>query len=74
MMCDGHPMTDRDAAAEESDSDGPIGAGGGTQLGKRYADEEIGIEVLCTKAGTGSLSCGGRELIVRQAQTLPSSD
>lgn len=46
----------------------------GTALGKRYADEDSGLEVLCSKAGEGSLSVGGRALIVREAKKLPSSD
>ncbi|MGI8491826.1 MAG: hypothetical protein ACR2KC_02405 [Acidimicrobiales bacterium] len=47
---------------------------GGTQLGKRYADEEVGVELLCTKAGAGTLSVDGRELSLKQAKPLPSSD
>ena len=31
----------------------------GTLLGKRYADAEVGLELLCTKAGKGTLSLGG---------------
>ena len=34
------------------------GFDGGTQLGKRYADDELGLELLCTKAGEGSISVG----------------
>jgi len=48
---------------------------GGTQIGKRYADEELGLEVLCTKGGKGSLSLGGDEpLEVKAAKPLPASD
>jgi hypothetical protein len=47
---------------------------GGTLLGKRYVDEEAGLEVLCTKAGDGSLAVGERPLEVKQAKPLPSSD
>jgi hypothetical protein len=59
--------------------DGPIGepvAGfdKGTQIGKRYADETTGLEVLCTKAGSGSLSIGDTPLEVRGARLLPASD
>lgn len=45
-----------------------------TLLGKRYVDEQSGLEVLCTKAGKGLLAYGGRTLVVKQAKQLPSSD
>ena len=47
---------------------------GGTQLGKRYADEELGLEILCTKGGDGSLSVGETVLDVKGAKPLPASD
>lgn len=47
---------------------------GGTQLGKRYADEDSGVEVLCTKPGQGKLELDGRELPLKTAKPLPSSD
>lgn len=47
---------------------------GGAQLGKRYADDEVGLEVLCTKPGTGRLELDGRELPLKAAKPLPSSD
>ena len=47
---------------------------GGTQIGKRYADEESGLEVLVTKAGPGSLSIGTDALAEKGAKPLPSSD
>ncbi|MCA1845563.1 MAG: hypothetical protein LC792_20700 [Actinobacteria bacterium] len=46
----------------------------GTLLGKRYADQETGIELLCTKAGEGSLSLGDAPLLLKDAKPLPSSD
>jgi hypothetical protein len=46
----------------------------GTLLGKRYADETIGLEVLCTKAGQGSLSLRDVALAIKEAKPLPSSD
>ena len=45
----------------------------GTLLGKRYADPN-GLEVLCTKAGEGSLSLGTEPLRMKEAKPLPSSD
>lgn len=44
------------------------------QLGKRYVDEDAGLELLCTKAGTGELTCDGRALSLKAAKPLPSSD
>ncbi|MDP9820794.1 hypothetical protein J2S59_000603 [Nocardioides massiliensis] len=56
-------------------------AGGGVdasaesvQLGKRYFDENTGLEVLCSKGGAGPLMVDGRLLQVRGAKALPSSD
>ena len=46
----------------------------GTQLGKRYCDDEVGLEVLCTKAGDGSLALSGRALQLKSAKPLPASD
>lgn len=47
---------------------------GGTLLGKRYADDEAGVELLCTKAGAGSLSVGDAPLLVKGTKALPASD
>jgi hypothetical protein len=49
---------------------------GGTlvQLGKRYVDEGSGLELLCTKAGQGELSCQGQPLGSKSAKPLPASD
>jgi len=44
----------------------------GTLVGKRYALE--GLELLCTKAGAGSLSLGEVAVSTQDAQQLPSSD
>jgi hypothetical protein len=69
LTCGGAPMTAAPAptpatpAAEE-----------GTLLGKRYTDPESGLELLCTKAGTGTLRVGGVPLSIKQAKNLPSSD
>jgi hypothetical protein len=46
----------------------------GTQMGKRFADPESGIEVLATKGGAGSLSLDGQPLALKDAKPLPSSD
>ncbi|MBL89332.1 MAG: hypothetical protein CL517_03530 [Actinobacteria bacterium] len=49
-------------------------SGDGTQLGKRYVDEEDTIEVLCTKPGSGSLGVDGKMLELKDAKPLPASD
>lgn len=47
---------------------------GGTQIGKRYVDDAGTVELLCSKAGDGSLSLGEEALRVKSAKPLPSSD
>jgi hypothetical protein len=49
------------------------GLAGGTQMGKRYVDD-VGAEVLVTKAGAGSLSIGSTPLAIKEAKPLPASD
>ena len=46
----------------------------GTLLGKRYGDDGETVEVLCTKAGAGSLALGGVALTVKVTKPLPASD
>jgi hypothetical protein len=47
---------------------------GGTQIGKRYTVADIGIELLCSKAGEGSLAVNGQPLKLKDAKPLPASD
>jgi hypothetical protein len=71
--CGGAPLFD--AAGEPASGaslDGSLGDG--PLLGKRYADEELGLELLCTKSGTGALTVGGQPLALKGAKPLPSSD
>lgn len=49
-------------------------ANGGTLLGKRYVCEDVGLEVLCTKSGTGSLAFDDIPLVEQGARPLPPSD
>ena len=46
----------------------------GTQIGKRYVDAAGSFELLCVKAGQGSLSIGGVALQLKDAKPLPASD
>ena len=47
---------------------------GGTQIGKRYVDEADTIQLLCTKAGSGTLAVDGKPLVIQAAKPLPASD
>jgi len=50
------------------------GFDGGCVVGKRFRSEKFGIELLCTKAGKGTLGFAGEALQVVAAKSLPSSD
>ena len=47
---------------------------GGTQLGKRYVDDADTLQLLCTKAGGGTLALDGNRLQIQAAKPLPASD
>jgi hypothetical protein len=72
LRCGGHALVAIDAEVTPEGIE--PGFDGGTQLGKRYADEALGLELLCTKAGAGSLSVGETLLEVKGAKPLPASD
>lgn len=55
-------------------ADCPDGAGPDVLLGKRYTAADLGIEVLCTKAGCGPLRLGDVVLALKEAKPLPASD
>ncbi len=71
--CGGTPLLedgqepDSSVTLDESLGDGPL-------LGKRYADEDLGLELLCNRAGAGALTVNGQLLLVKGAKPLPSSD
>lgn len=44
------------------------------QLGKRYRDEQTGIEVLVVKPGPCALNVDGRPMELLQPKVLPSAD
>ena len=72
LRCGGQPMVAAGGAADRQ----PAAAdhSGGTLMGKRYGDDESGVEILCTKPGAGSLSIGDAPLPEKGAKALPSSD
>jgi hypothetical protein len=72
LTCDGSELVD--VAGERPGAGHSDAAGEGTLVGKRYTDDETGLEVLCSKAGPGSLAADGRALPLKGANPLPSSD
>ena len=71
LRCGGEPMRELDAGGDRVPA---TITGEGTLLGKRYADDELGLEVLCSKGGEGALTIGDTPLLVKGAKPLPSSD
>ncbi|MFE9322550.1 hypothetical protein ACIHDR_24170 [Nocardia sp. NPDC052278] len=74
ITCGGAGMVDPNATETAPRAVADPEQQSGTQLGKRYAHEEIGIEVLVTKAGRGTLAVDGVPLAIKGAKLLPSSD
>jgi hypothetical protein len=72
LRCGGHAMLEMAADAPLAELTDPHKTG--TLLGKRYADDDAGIEVLCTTPGEGSLGLGDTPLPEKGAKLLPSSD
>jgi hypothetical protein len=71
LRCGGEPMRELGAGGDRA----PLsGDGDPTLLGKRYEDEDVGVELLCTKAGDGALTVGDQPLHMKGAKPLPSSD
>jgi hypothetical protein len=72
VTCGGVPMV---AANETVERGTPKpDAAGGTALGKRYVNADETLEILCTKAGEGSLGVGDTLLSLKEAKPLPASD
>jgi hypothetical protein len=71
VECGGSPMAEQAPATRR-----PINHNfaQGTRIGKRYVDADGKTELLCVKAGQGSLSIGGVALQTKDAKPLPSSD
>jgi hypothetical protein len=74
LTCGGAPMVDPKSQPAPSGLTADQAQQGGTQVGKRYADDDLNLELLCTKAGSGTLAANGAALPVKAAKMLPSSD
>jgi hypothetical protein len=73
LRCGGRALV-IDAAPAAPDAEPEPGFDDGTMLGKRYTDEDKTFELLCTKAGRGSLSLVDVGLQFSGAKPLPASD
>ena len=72
LSCGGAPLLDATATAARGAIDPEHK--NGTQIGKRYVNEDGSLELLCTKPGEGSLALAGTKLKLKEAKALPSSD
>lgn len=70
IRCGGAPMTEGDGNGGSIDAE----FAGGCAIGKRYVNEGGTLEVLCVKAGEGSLAVGAEGLVVKDAKKLPKTD
>lgn len=73
ITCGGAIMLPASEVSAPTGSPDPAQAEG-TQIGKRYQHEDLGLEMLCTRAGTGSLAVNGEPVGTREAKAVPSSD
>lgn len=75
IECGGSPMMEQPEGrpAQRDSSLNPAFAQG-TKIGKRYVNAGDSVELLCVKAGQGSLSIGGVALQIKDAKPLPASD
>ncbi|MYR06762.1 hypothetical protein GTV32_10800 [Gordonia sp. SID5947] len=53
---------------------GRDGSEPGVLIGKRYVNAEETVELLCTAAGSGPLTCDGTTMTIKTAKALPASD
>jgi hypothetical protein len=72
LRCGGEPMVPVDGATGSGDP--APGFAGGTTIGKRYASADGLLELLCVRAGAGSLSIGDEIIALKDAKPLPASD
>jgi hypothetical protein len=71
VACGGVPML---TEKPETSPGEPKGGDAGPKIGKRYVDLESGVEFLCTQSGDNPVTVDGREVSLKDAKPLPSSD
>jgi len=73
LTCGGKPVIGFDET--RADGTAPVpGLDEATPVGKRYVDDAGTLEVLVTRAGTGTLALADVPLTLKSAKPLPSSD
>ncbi|HWA62909.1 MAG TPA: hypothetical protein VG939_16125 [Caulobacteraceae bacterium] len=73
LECGGHPMLAH-TAERPAGVTAAADRTGALPTGKRYVDDDTGMEALVSKAGEHLLSVDGRLLKLKEAKALPSSD
>ena len=73
LACGGRAMVPLDDPTSV-DTKGPTGDSSGALLGKRYVADALGVEVLCTQPGSGTLTANDTPLAIKEAKPLPASD
>jgi hypothetical protein len=71
VNCGGAPLV-AERPAERPVIDPAFAAG--TRIGKRYVNADNSLELLCVKAGQGTLAVNGVALLLKEAKPLPASD
>lgn len=72
LTCGGAPMMASGESAESAQADAAQMEG--CLVGKRYVNEDQSVELLCVKAGKGTLAADGQALQTKETKKLPSSD
>ncbi len=73
LSCGGAPMV---AQGEDAPAGATLDANlkAGAPLGKRFSNDELGLELLVTKGGDGTLCVNGEPIPLKEAKALPTSD
>lgn len=73
LGCGGAPLS-TEAVVADARTEPDTALGDGALVGKRYADDEVGLELLCSRGGAGAPTLDGAPLGLKGAKPLPASD